>query len=85
MLVVLYLYKHDEFQVLIDINKPDVVCIVESWLNISDGEITLPGFKTFVMIVIDMVEDKLFFNKQIHIFPSFQFQSIRIFIFFNLP
>lgn len=39
--------KHDELCVVVEANNPDIVCIVETWLNadILDSVIALPGYQ----------------------------------------
>ena len=41
--------KFDELCLLVETHQPDIVCIVETWLdhNISDNEIHLPGFQLY--------------------------------------
>ena len=41
--------KFDELCLLVEIHQPDIVCIVETWLdhNISDNEIHIPGFQLY--------------------------------------
>ena len=41
--------KFDELCLLVETHQPDIVCIVEIWLdhNISDNEIHLPGFQLY--------------------------------------
>ena len=39
--------KHDELCLVVDVNNPDIICIVETWLSseILDSEVTLPGYQ----------------------------------------
>ena len=41
--------KFDELCLLVETHQPDIVCIVETWLdpNFSDNEIHLPGFQLY--------------------------------------
>ena len=41
------LSKHIEFRLAVEGNKPDIVCIVETWLSsdILDSEVCLPGYQ----------------------------------------
>ena len=41
--------KLDELCLLVETHQPDIVCIVETWLdhNISDNGIHLPGFQLY--------------------------------------
>ena len=41
--------KLDELLTLVQCEHPDVICIVESWLNsdILDSEISIPGYQVF--------------------------------------
>ena len=41
--------KLDELCLLVETHQPDIVCIIETWLdhNISDNEIHLPGFQLY--------------------------------------
>ena len=39
----------DEFKAVSEVNKPDIICIVETWLNneITDVEVNLPDYQMF--------------------------------------
>ena len=41
--------KHDELQTIVSTRKPDILCIVETWLyeDILDSEVSLQGYKLF--------------------------------------
>ena len=53
--------KLDELLTLVQCEHPDVICIVESWLNsdILDSEISIPGYQVFAKIEIGMVVEFL--------------------------
>ena len=38
--------KHDELRLAVEVNNPDIVCIVESWLghDFRDQEIAIPNY-----------------------------------------
>ena len=39
--------KHDELRLIVEVNNPDIICIVETWLSseILDSEVALPGYQ----------------------------------------
>ena len=39
----------DEFKAVSEVTKPDIICIVETWLNneITDVEVNLPDYQLF--------------------------------------
>ena len=41
--------KHDELCLVVEVNNPDIVCIVESWLghDVRDQEIAIPNYNIF--------------------------------------
>ena len=41
--------KLDNLLISVNIHKPHIICVVESWLSteISDSEISIPGFQLF--------------------------------------
>ena len=41
--------KFDDFLASIDVHRPHIICVVESWLSeeIDDNEISIPGFQIF--------------------------------------
>ena len=41
--------KMDEFKAVSEVTKPDIICIVETWLNneITDVEVNLPDYQLF--------------------------------------